>query len=217
MELGLTLQPQAVERPWDCVLQLPDGAPRPLPPNSKITDVFAELKQALLILGAPGSGKSTLMLELARDRLAQARRNASLPVPVVFHLSTWAGERLALADWLVDELDKRYDLPARIGRACVAGAHLLVLQVTSTCSATPTMWVNGRCRLLLNNQELTAIQFRGCHYWLMVVDNSDPQDPQTGRTPDIVSFLVFNANGRRIAYGTGPVVQGNVTITPTSN
>src|SRR5919206_406000 len=61
--------------------------------------IFDELGRAMLILGAPGAGKTTLLLELARDLLDRAERDAAHPIPVVFHLSSWAARRRPLADW----------------------------------------------------------------------------------------------------------------------
>jgi hypothetical protein len=36
-------------------------------------------------------------------------------------------------------------------------------------------------------------------------------------TPDVVSFLVFNGAGQRVAYGTGPVLKGDIQIAATPN
>ena len=66
-----------------------DKPDRTLPPDQKIVDVFDEVKGALLILGEPGSGKTTTLLELARDLIARAEKDSTLPVPVVFNLSSW--------------------------------------------------------------------------------------------------------------------------------
>jgi hypothetical protein len=88
-------------------------------------------------------------------------------------------------------------------------------QVTSTGTATPTAWLNGRCSAHVPSAAGVAVP---CHYWLMVADNRNPSNPNgPGHTPDIVSFLVFDANGKRIAYGTGPVVEGDVRVAPTGN
>lgn len=60
--------------------------------------------RALLILGESGAGKTTILLELAKDLLAKAEQNASQPMPVVFNLSSWS--RQPLADWLVQQLNE---------------------------------------------------------------------------------------------------------------
>lgn len=74
-------------------------------------------------------------------------------------------------------------------------------QVTSGGKHTPTMWVSGQCK---------AANVRGCHYWLMAVDNVRGQP--VGRTFDVVSFLVLDETGKRVAYGTGNVVDGDLQV-----
>ncbi len=58
--------------------------------------------------------------------------------------------------------------------------------------------------------------FSGCRYWIMVADNREgdnaletPYD-----TADVVGVLVMNGRGQRIAHGTGPVVSGNISVSP---
>src|SRR5215831_395921 len=125
--LGLAQRPTAVARPLDVLVQGPDGTDRPLPPETKIGEVFDELRGSLLILGAPGSGKTTLLLELARDLLDQAEQDSSFPIPVVLPLSTWGEQRLLLAEWLIDELTKRYDVPQKVAQAWIEHDRVLPL------------------------------------------------------------------------------------------
>ncbi len=78
-------------------------------------------------------------------------------------------------------------------------------QVTSTGKHTPTVYINGRCR---------ADHVIGCRFWLMIADNKKADDRGT---PDVVSFLVFNSLGQRVAYGTGAVADGDIQVVPASN
>ncbi len=78
-------------------------------------------------------------------------------------------------------------------------------QLTTTGKHTPTLYVNGRC---------TARGVVGCRFWLMIADNRP--SPEKG-TPDVVGFLVFNGAGQRVAYGTGPVIKGDLKVAPTSD
>jgi hypothetical protein len=48
----------------------------------------------------------------------------------------------------------------------------------------------------------------------MLIDNKKPSG---SGTPDIISFLVFDKTGKRMAYGTGPVVEGDIDIASTPN
>jgi len=61
--------------------------------------------------------------------------------------------------------------------------------------------------------------FSGCRYWIMLADNREgdnaletPYD-----TADVVGVLVMNGRGRRIAHGSGPVVSGDVSVSPSRN
>ena len=78
-------------------------------------------------------------------------------------------------------------------------------QMTSTGKHTPTLYVNGRCK---------ADGIRGCRYWLMIADNKKAVG---AGTPDVASFLVFDGTGKRVAYGTGPLADGDLAVAPTSN
>jgi hypothetical protein len=76
-------------------------------------------------------------------------------------------------------------------------------QLTSTGKHTPTAYLNGRCK---------AENAPGCRYWLFVTDN--------GRSPenqDVVGFLIMDGSGKRVAYGTGPLAQGDLVVQPTAN
>lgn len=73
-------------------------------------------------------------------------------------------------------------------------------QVTSTGKHTPTVFLNGRC---------SAPHIKGCRFWLLIADN---KTAAASGTPDIVSFLVFDGTGKRVAYGTGPVVDGDLEV-----
>ena len=98
-----------------------------LPPGTKIADVFEDEGQALIILGAPGLGKTTMLLSLARDTIEQAKKGDSKPMPVVLNLSSWGEKQPAFNDWLVDELTKIYGVPEKQGRYWIERNDLLLL------------------------------------------------------------------------------------------
>src|SRR6266508_2474740 len=127
IELGLAYQPEAVERPWELVVQQPDQPQQTIPPGTPIVEVYDALDGELLILGTPGSGKTTTLLQLARDLIARAEQNPELPMPVMFNLSSWAARRRPLAEWLVEELSARYQVPRRLGQAWVEAEQVLPL------------------------------------------------------------------------------------------
>jgi sugar lactone lactonase YvrE len=86
-----------------------------LDPQSKIIDIFQreDINGKLLILGNPGAGKTTTLLELARDLITQA--NSTQPfIPVLLELTNWTDEkRQSIEKWLVAELKDRYKVPPK--------------------------------------------------------------------------------------------------------
>ena len=128
--LDLERKPDAVTRPrpWDILWQAKGQPPQPLPPGTRIIDrVNHSAGDALLILGEPGSGKTTILLELAEQLLADATTNEGLRVPVVFNLSSWAVKQPPLTDWLVAKLQTLYLIPHKVAQAWVGQDDLLPL------------------------------------------------------------------------------------------
>ncbi len=129
IELGLEERPDAVANPWNLILETGDTLPQPLPEGTKVINIFDDIGEGrtLLILGEPGSGKTTTLLELTRDLIARAEQDINLLIPVVFNLSSWANKRQKIADWLVEELNTKYDVPTKIGQSWVTQQQLLPL------------------------------------------------------------------------------------------
>ncbi len=127
LELGLSEVPDAVEPTLDLLGRIPGQPSTRVPEGTPIMQVFDDHAGELLILGAPGAGKTTLLLELARDLLTRAVADETCAIPVIFPLSTWAAQRHPLADWLVDELRQRYDVPRKVAEFWVANNQILPL------------------------------------------------------------------------------------------
>lgn len=125
--LGLEFIPEAVAHPWRMLVQQPEQLQRDLPPGTHIIEVFDALHGELLILGEPGSGKTSLLLELTRDLLERATHDTQHPIPVVFTLSVWAEQRKPLDAWLIDELNARYDVPHQVAQAWITNDQILPL------------------------------------------------------------------------------------------
>jgi len=125
--LGKETQPEAIEHPWAQVLELPDQVSRTLPPGQAIGAVFDEVGRSLLILGAPGAGKTITLLDLARALLTRAEANPTQPIPVVFNLSSYADPRQGLRQWLAEELSVKYQVPKKMGRAWLEDNRLVLL------------------------------------------------------------------------------------------
>ena len=99
-----------------------------LPPEKPISEIFAEQNSSLLILGAPGSGKTVALLSLARAAVGMARSDTTCPLPVVLELDTWQVKRPPLAEWIVSEMrSARYGIPADLSRRWIENGRWLLL------------------------------------------------------------------------------------------
>jgi hypothetical protein len=125
--LDLEERPDTVHLPLNAQVQELRRSARMFPSGTPTADVFDALGGELLILGEPGAGKTTMLLELARDLLDRAGQDESHPIPVVFNLSSWAPKRSPLIAWLIDELNTVYDVPRKVGQAWLDGDALLLL------------------------------------------------------------------------------------------
>ncbi|MEX6779890.1 NACHT domain-containing protein [Limnospira fusiformis NRMCF6962] len=91
MNLGKEQQPQQVQRPWDMSVKVGEQRRVQLPPQTTILDVFDNptISGKFLILGKPGGGKTTTLLELAEALLERAEGDSNAPIPVILELSSW--------------------------------------------------------------------------------------------------------------------------------
>ena len=123
LDISTESEDESVEHPWEQIVLLPDRRPRSS--QKPIQDIFAECQRLLLILGAPGAGKTTTLLELARYLVQRAKNDQREPVPVVLNLASWHGGRLFA--WIESELGLRYQIPKRVGRKLVGEHQILLL------------------------------------------------------------------------------------------
>jgi serine/threonine protein kinase len=129
IELGLESRLDLVERPWGMIWGNPDTEGEILPSGIKVSDKFKEMGEgrSLLILGEPGAGKTTTLLQLTRDLLKQAELDTDHPIPVVFNLSSWMNEKQSIHQWLVFELNTKYQVSKAIAQSWLEKGELLLL------------------------------------------------------------------------------------------
>ncbi len=109
IDLGMTDEREQVGRPSKQLIT--DGTAVSLPAATQMVEVFRrkEVGGRLLILGEPGAGKTTMLLELAKSLLEAGQQDPNAPVPVILELSTWREDQSkTLADWLVKQICKKY-------------------------------------------------------------------------------------------------------------
>ncbi len=128
IELDLEERRDAIaERPWDVILRTPDRPDCKLPPWTKIADVFERVGRSLLILGEPGAGKTTTLLELAREMIDRAEKDPSEKIPVVFNLSSWTDPKQTLNEWMAEEMRDNYRIQKKIAETWIEKDLILPL------------------------------------------------------------------------------------------
>ena len=134
-----------------------------LPLGTKIEDVFAAAERVLLVLGEPGAGKTTMLLQLVTHLLAAAEADDNCPIPAVFALSAYRDDR-PLSDWLVDQLANNYELPRRLAAQWIDAGRFVPL-LDGLDEVDPAL--RPACAAAIN-------AFRGQHpgVWLLVTARS---------------------------------------------
>ncbi|MEM7590192.1 MAG: NACHT domain-containing protein [Cyanobacteria bacterium P01_A01_bin.83] len=128
LELKIEGKANLVHNPFSHYQELP------VDPNASYewlnaTDIFEQMGdgRTLLILGEPGSGKTIALLRLAKRFIEKAENNLSLPIPVVFNLSSWASKRKSITEWLVIELKDKYQVSKALAKKWIEQEQLLLL------------------------------------------------------------------------------------------
>lgn len=105
INLDKEAQPDQVNRPWQREIRIGLKPASPLPEDRSIAQVFddAAIGGKLLILGQPGAGKTTTLLDLAKVLVDRARADIYHPIPVLFNLSNWRDEKQPIREWMVAE------------------------------------------------------------------------------------------------------------------
>ena len=119
--------PERLIRSWEITVKVGDRPRVKLSEKVSIIKVFDRLRGKLLILGNPGSGKTTTLLELLRCLLIRANKNADEPIPILLNLSAWKQDYPDFSTWLIDRLQQQYKIPADLGNYWLEKQELLPL------------------------------------------------------------------------------------------
>lgn len=127
LDINISPEYESVNHPWQKLLNIRrSDTDEPLG-SQQIMTYFENLSGKLLVMGAPGAGKTTMLLSLTQELIIRAQLDPAYPIPVVLNLSTWSQNRLSLEDWLEDELHIKYQTPRRIAREWIEGDNLTLM------------------------------------------------------------------------------------------
>ena len=113
------------------VFHKPQGIDRPVT-SGRLSRLFAAAGGSMLILGAPGSGKTITLLQLLEELLNKARIDGDAPIPLLFNLSSFRNyvqeNEADLTGWVAEQAYKQYRLKRETTREqLVAGRAITLL------------------------------------------------------------------------------------------
>jgi hypothetical protein len=125
--LGVDLVPASVSPPHSWYVER-EG--RELEPGASILGTFRLLDESLLVLGAPGAGKTTTLLELAEALADEAAQDTGAPLPVLIDLGNWtrrSGGQPRIEGWIFDQVRGYYGIGDGLARAWLSTRGLVLL------------------------------------------------------------------------------------------
>ena len=139
VDMGFQVQGKAIGRPEPLRLAPePETVDRTLtiaghaggvavPVQQSLLDVYnqVEINGKLLILGNPGSGKTTELLKFATALTTRATLNPLEPIPVLLELSTWT--QGTLESWITARLKRLYNVDGGTVQAWLRDEQLVLL------------------------------------------------------------------------------------------
>jgi hypothetical protein len=114
----------AVDAPWKYTVEVSDAL-NSGPLDDRDVNVIYDATGFLLILGEPGSGKTTTLLDLARTLLNRSGDDNKERVPIILNLSSW--KKQPLIEWMLGELSEKYRVPRKIAHFWLQNNYLLPL------------------------------------------------------------------------------------------
>jgi hypothetical protein len=121
ISLGKRQIDTAVDAPWKYTVEVSDAVIT-TPLNNRDVGAIYDATGLLLILGEPGSGKTTTLLDLARTLLDRAGKDIRERVPIVLNLSSW--KKQPLVEWISGELLENYRVPRKIAKSWLQNNYL---------------------------------------------------------------------------------------------
>jgi NACHT domain len=117
---------QTIEMEMEVMTEAASKSAQTTAKGLQLSQFFKQNGGSILVLGDPGSGKSTSFLMLACDLIERAELDSTCAVPIIIPLSSWNGE--PMMKWVVEQIRVAFTYPAdRIQEFLKANQLLLLL------------------------------------------------------------------------------------------
>jgi hypothetical protein len=116
-----------------------------------LSGLFEASGRSLLILGAPGSGKTITLLQLLDELIKQARVDAQAPVPLLFNLSSFGKFEGDFVDWLAEQAYNQYRLGRKTTLAQLKAGRRFVLLLDGLDELPNESQLRDRCVQAINS------------------------------------------------------------------
>ncbi|HET8912030.1 MAG TPA: NACHT domain-containing protein, partial [Ktedonobacteraceae bacterium] len=77
-----------------------------LPAGTSILEAYEQAGNRFLLVGNSGHGKTTHLLNLARELLIRAQNDQEQPIPIVINMASWATKDKPFSNWIDEQLLK---------------------------------------------------------------------------------------------------------------
>jgi hypothetical protein len=150
LRAGLHTRPDAVDPLWRRLHLRDSVVVRRLPPSVPPLEIFDAQEGQLLVLGAPGAGKTLLIVELAQALTDRALADPYARIPVLLNVSAWRSGQ-TLREWLPAALRDALGTSKRFAVQLAHSDELLLLldgldEVAAEHRAACVRAINGYLR-----------------------------------------------------------------------
>ncbi len=126
-KLAQETPPLRMRRTWDIEAKVGKQPSVKLSADSGVIPIFDRLGGRLLILGAMGAGKTTTLMGLTKVLVSRAIKDEGEPIPVLLHLRTWNPKKPAIANWIIEQIERKYDVSRNVCRYWIDQLQILPL------------------------------------------------------------------------------------------
>ncbi len=119
--------------------------------DTNIVTIFCKENNQIALIGAPCSGKTTLMIVLAATLLETITSDSSEPIHVLIPLKNWEQNQLPFQDWLIKQLQEIFNITKISAQMLTAEGGLTLLlddfdaieeKVQLDCITAMTQYIN---------------------------------------------------------------------------